>query len=106
MNAIDSLMQSLVNEAIKTKNSIMVSIPGWSHDLITSRLRGRGVVFNMRKLALNDEDFSDSEEGQNKEGKWFVKTERFGSNPHSVVIFKLESSDACSSNRESDCQAT
>lgn len=85
----DSLMQSLVDEATKTRNSIMVSIPGWSHDLIKSRLIGRGVVFNVRKLALNEEDWDESEEGQNKEGKWFVRTARFGSNPHSVVIFQI-----------------
>lgn len=83
MNAIDSLMQSLVAEATNAKQPLAVTIPGWMHDLITARLKNRGVVLNMKNKYGPESD----EEGHNKEGRWVVKTERF-CNPHSVIIFQ------------------
>lgn len=84
MKAIDSLMQSLATEATNARMPLAASIPGWMHDLITARLKRRGVVFTTRNKYGPESD----EEGHNEEGRWIVKTERFGSQPHSVIIFQ------------------
>lgn len=83
MNAIDSLIQSLKDNATRVRQPLAASIPGWMHDLITERLKGRGVVFTMKNKYGPNSD----EEGHNEEGRWIVKTERF-SNPHSVILFQ------------------
>lgn len=83
-NPIRSLINSLANQATKARQPLAITIPGWTHDLITQKLRNRGVVFTMRNKYGPEAD----EEGTNKEGRWIVKTERLGPTPHSVILFQ------------------
>ena len=81
--SLEYLINSLPAHAQKAGEPLAVAIPGWKHDLITDRLKRRGVVFENRSPFGPETDA----EGFNKEGRWIVQTDRLGPHPRSVILF-------------------
>jgi hypothetical protein len=81
---LEYLINSLPAHAQKAGEPLAVAIPGWKHDLITDRLKRRGVVFEKRNPFGPENDM----EGFNKEGRWTVQTDRLGPQPQTVILFR------------------